>query len=107
MKAIVPVGTSLFDNYVKNHNDDVTLLCKRLKDEQEKDLTKSFVQSWEGWLPKINSCRKKLENWIDREEEASAEIYSLLKTGFHSRPILSARTSDTRQRSASRQRILR
>ena len=75
-KVITPVGTSIFSNYFdeeKNKNIDST------KRNHYEILKNKPYSEWKNWKKRIDKLKPVISNWAENNENASAEIKSLLK----------------------------
>lgn len=79
MKVIIPVGASLFENYLKEKNGQVGSLYSKLRNMQDAGLGKPYGKEWEELQPQVEVLRKKIQPWVRERENATAEIYSLFK----------------------------
>ncbi len=69
-RIITTVGTSIFTNYQKDNTD---LNCRI------EDLKLKLYEEWGDWEGDIESMRKMLLPWLNRNSKSSAEIKSILK----------------------------
>ncbi len=71
-KVITIVGTSLFENYIKHESNDI-------KDKYD-DLKEKLHQEWDRRKKRdVEPIRESVSPWANSNENASAEIRSLLK----------------------------
>lgn len=71
-KVITMVGTSMFENYIKEKDD--TIFRKYIENLKEKR-----ASEYENEKGRIKRVKEKLQPWIKDNENASAEIKSLIK----------------------------
>lgn len=69
-RVITTVGTSIFDNY-REESNKITTHYQALKEKPHKD--------WDNQKDRIKSVRESVLKWSKNNENASAEIKSLLK----------------------------
>lgn len=70
MITITPVGTSLFSNYMKEY-DDITSYYEMFENK--------MAGEWNRYTAYTDAVRDEVIDWAMREENASAEITSLLR----------------------------
>jgi len=69
-KVITTVGTSIFTNYLQEHDD--------IK-EHYSVIEKKWHREWDVCKDRLNRIRKPVTNWARQNRDASAEIKSLIK----------------------------
>jgi len=73
--VITTVGTSIFTNYFDKDKNKYSNLNK---DHYKKLKNKPFSE-WKDWEDRINKFKSVISNWVKNNEDASAEIKSLVK----------------------------
>ena len=77
IQVITPVGTSMYENYMRAGGDDLKVHYDQLKDEP------GAAWNDDGNARRIRAIRDKLQVYANKDLQASAEIASILKIREH------------------------